>query len=679
MGPEKNKGSEEREIICPCGRSFKRAGMADGGEVPCPACGRVHVLPGMNGNNAVSTGKRGDTTVHTAQDQPLIKKGELMGPYRITGFVGEGGMGSVYSAVDTSLQREVAIKVLSRQLLSKKDFVTRFSREARAIARLNHPNIVQIYYTGDHDGLPYYAMEMISGGSLDELKGDKKITPDLAVELMLQSAKGLSAAFDGGVIHRDIKPSNLMLDNTGRLKITDFGLAKTVEVDSSITHTGTIIGTPYYMSPEQGEGRGMDERADIYSLGATFYHLLTGSPPFEADSPIGIILKHVNDKLPSLVQKNSEVPEPLAAVIETMMAKDPANRHESYASLINELESLCSGSTPGAAQGKKTKRPGGFRVLHGEPGREADPVALKHSGIVRRLMALAIDHAILLFMCVLYARAYGAPSIESLFRSEALPGVTFLILSFLYFFLGDARGGMTLGKILLRCRLGVKDASMIGFKRSTIRTILLFSVFVSIGAVALDSPLSGLLGIYCQAAAGLGMPTSGTFMNICLVWLFINFVCFLIMQGEGTLHDLVSGAHIFVRVAGRDAHAAAYKGRPVSGTANEQKSGRAGEATYTGASKPPPIPRDASSIRNTAGFHAQRKAATAGDGYLSRKSPILAAVLSVFPGLGQLYNGDIMKGFLIFTTCWLIFPWIIGIFDAYFKATIINRRVDILP
>lgn len=646
-----DKKSEKISIICPCGHNFQGLLNEEGGEYPCPACGRVNILAGTGKsvNNAPSR-KGGETTVQAAPVVPRIQVGDRIGPYRITGFVGEGGMGRVYSAEDVNLQRVVAIKILSHQLIDKRDFVVRFEREARAIARLNSPHIVQIYFTGVHEGLPYYVMEMVPGGSLDAMKAGERLDAGKAVDLLLQAARGLRAAGEEGVIHRDIKPSNLMVDKTGRLKITDFGLAKTVAIDSAITHTGTIIGTPYYMSPEQGEGGTIDERGDIYSLGATFYHLLCGEPPFSADSPIGVILKHINERLPPLRSRNKEVPRDLARVIETMMAKSPLHRYKSYAALIRDLEALQKGKAPQAALNApvpvEASQRKSFIVLDRDILSNPEEIILRRCGWFRRLFALAADCAILGMLYLLYLNVFRdgqtAPFNESIWAA------LFLLITFLYFFLGDARGGMTLGKILLHCRVGLRNGENIGFMKSLVRTLLFFPVLAAPGAVPDgEAPVEFMKSFFkaFQVLSGAN-GAAELFAKICVIWIFISFGYFLVAPGRTFLHDLMSASFVF-----------AFTRRPVKEEALEEE--KPVPAPSPVKPMPPPIPRDARPVPP-----APRR----------MKNPMLAMTLSLFPGLGQFYNGDFTKGLLIMATCWLIFPWIVGIFDAYFKARMINRR-----
>jgi serine/threonine-protein kinase len=285
---------------------------------------------------------------------------ERFGPYRVIELLGTGGMGRVYRAIDEALQREVALKTLLPALAADADFVTRFTREARAAASLNHPNITQIYATGQEGPIPFFAMELIRGRSLENVTRERgPLDPMVAAGYIMQAAAGLRHAARKGLIHRDVKPSNLMLTEDGSVKVTDFGLAKAARADSHLTATGEVLGSPGYISPEQAQGQPVDHRSDIYSLGATFYHLVTGRLPFQAPTAVAMILKHMNEPLRSPRAINAAIPFPVAAIVQKMMAKRPAERFQDYDALLRDLERALSDTQPAAA-------------------READPAAVTH-------------------------------------------------------------------------------------------------------------------------------------------------------------------------------------------------------------------------------------------------------------------------------------------------------------
>jgi serine/threonine protein kinase len=261
--------------------------------------------------------------------------------YRIERLLGRGGMAAVYRAEDTVLNRPVALKILPAGPAADPELIARFEREAKIVARLNHPNIAQVYSTGQAMGCPYYAMEYINGSSLAQAIADKgRLSPRRLVDYLIQICKGLRAAAEHGVTHRDIKPGNLMVTADGVVKIVDFGIAKVFRDDTFQTRTGAIVGTPKYMSPEQGKGMAVDRRSDIYSLGATAYHLLVGRPPFEADNSVTLMIHHVQKPVPSIDSENGRVPLRLCNIIYGMMAKDPESRIGDYGELIAAFEKV---------------------------------------------------------------------------------------------------------------------------------------------------------------------------------------------------------------------------------------------------------------------------------------------------------------------------------------------------
>ncbi len=274
---------------------------------------------------------------------------QRFGPYKVESRIGAGGMGIVYLALDEALQRQVALKTLLPGLAADPEFVARFKREAQSVAALNHPNLTQIYTIGQEGSLPFFAMEFIRGQSLEAVVRDRgAVEPLLAAGYILQAARGLRHAAQKNLIHRDVKPSNLMLNDEGVVKITDFGLAKAARSESQLTATGEVLGSPGYISPEQAQGQVLDARSDIYSLGATFYQLVTGRLPFEAPTPVAMIVKHLNEPLRSPRMLNPQVPFPIAACIQKMMAKRPGERFQDYDALIRELERALATAQPAA-------------------------------------------------------------------------------------------------------------------------------------------------------------------------------------------------------------------------------------------------------------------------------------------------------------------------------------------
>ena len=290
-----------------------------------------------------------------ATDAPTDKpKRRNLGPYRIIKKLGQGGMGAVFLANQTSLDRLVALKVVKPSLADNPGVMARFTREAYAAAQLIHPNVVQIYDMGQDDGKSYFSMEYVKGQTLKQLVGKNPMEPETAAGYILQAARGLQCAHQAGMVHRDIKPGNLLVNQDGLLKVADLGLVKVdglneidgenisemvkMSASQDITKLGATIGTPYYMAPEQAQWDNVDHRADIYSLGCTFYVLLTGKRPFKGKTASELASQHASAPLvePHLVSE--DVPEELSAMVAKMMAKQPEDRFQDTADVIDQLE-----------------------------------------------------------------------------------------------------------------------------------------------------------------------------------------------------------------------------------------------------------------------------------------------------------------------------------------------------
>lgn len=257
-----------------------------------------------------------------------------LGNFLLLKLLGTGGMGGVYYAKDETLSRFVAIKVMLQKLGSNPEFIETFRREAQAVAKLNHPNISQIYSFGQEKGQPYIVMELITGEHVDEMmEEDGGISPPLAMRICYEVAQGLQAADDAGIVHGDIKPENILLDKSGRAKIVDFGLA-------TVAHAAAeegIWGTPYYISPEKIRRQKIDARADIYSLGATLYHILTGTPPFEGETPIDVVKARLTQPPPDIKKTCPDMPEIVAQIVTRMLATERTSRYPTYKSLISDM------------------------------------------------------------------------------------------------------------------------------------------------------------------------------------------------------------------------------------------------------------------------------------------------------------------------------------------------------
>lgn len=293
----------------------------------------------------------------TADEAPLA--GKTIAQYKILSELGRGGMGVVYKAIDTVLQRPAAIKVLPAHLATDESLVKRFVREARAAAALSHPNIVTVYGVGRHENHYYIALEFVDGVPLDALIAKEgKIEPIRAAKLLRQAVDALAVAHAHNIIHRDIKPQNMMIDITGRLRVMDFGLALPLMEGTKLTQTGLSMGTAHYMSPEQWEDSNVDGRSDIYSLGVTFYEMLAGTPPFNASTPVGIMRKVFGEAVPPLSTRGVTIDSWLQEILSKMVAKDPAARFDSAAGLRTELDAYLAGRSPDVSGSHSFAPPG---------------------------------------------------------------------------------------------------------------------------------------------------------------------------------------------------------------------------------------------------------------------------------------------------------------------------------
>jgi serine/threonine protein kinase len=274
----------------------------------------------------------------------------LEGRYRIKELLGRGGMGTVFLAEDLKLERDVAIKVLPPGLAEDEKWISRFLREARTAARLDHPNIIPIFAADSENGLPYFAMKYVAGRTLDRVLADGPLPVDTCQRLLFEAAAALGHAHRYGVIHRDVKPSNIMVDDAGRVLLADFGISKALEGSSQLTTTGQVMGTPHYMSPEQAKGLTVDGRSDQYSLAVVGFQALTGQRLFQADTPHSAIYMHIHEPARSVRELRPEVPEFLAQALLKALAKEPGQR-------FNTVEEFASAVWPEHATATTTPLP----------------------------------------------------------------------------------------------------------------------------------------------------------------------------------------------------------------------------------------------------------------------------------------------------------------------------------
>ena len=279
-----------------------------------------------------------------------IKDTLLDNRYRILSKIGVGGMADVYKGEDTLLGRPVAIKILHANFASDDEFVSRFKREAQAAGKLNHPNIVNMYDVGYDQDMHYIIMEYVDGETLKEyITRHHRLSIDEAVKITISIGEGLEHAHAMGIVHCDIKPHNVIITNTGRVKVTDFGIASAMNSTNTVMYTNSIMGSAHYLSPEQASGKSVDGNTDIYSLGVVLYEMLTGKVPFEGDTPIAVALKHVREKVIPPTRYNPSIPPLLESVVLKALAKNPADRFESISEMMGDLR-LSQGFTMGKTQ-----------------------------------------------------------------------------------------------------------------------------------------------------------------------------------------------------------------------------------------------------------------------------------------------------------------------------------------
>jgi predicted Ser/Thr protein kinase len=322
-------------LVCAdCGTKYDTTVLKPGASYKCRKCGNVLRVPEQQ-------------VVEELEPEPELEEafdaedlvGTSIGGCQVVERIGEGGMGVVYLGKHLTLDRSVAIKVLPRKMTTK-FFRERFLAESRAAARLIHPNVVQIFDAGEERGNPYIIMEYVEGATVKQLINTRKrLGLAFVIRVIGEAAQGLGAAHKLKMVHRDVKPENIMISFSGETKVMDFGLAKDVGMQGDVTKAGMLMGTPYYMAPEQFKSDvDVDHRADIYALGVTLYHMLVGSPPFLGDSPYKIMNAHLNERYKPVREANPDVPPQLEAVLDKMLAKDRQKRYQAMQQVVRDLE-----------------------------------------------------------------------------------------------------------------------------------------------------------------------------------------------------------------------------------------------------------------------------------------------------------------------------------------------------
>jgi len=399
---------------------------------------------------------------------PLV--GRRLAHFLIQRRLGQGGMGQVYLATDLALDRSVALKVLTGEIASRPGLRERFYREARAQARIQHPNVGHIYYIGEEEGQLFFAMEFIDGETLQQLlEREGRLAPERALEICRMAALGLREGQRLGFAHRDVKPSNLMLDRHGVVKVLDFGLVKEIAPqhgDPSLSQESAVLGTPLYLSPEQARGEGIDFRSDIYSLGVTLHQLVSGRPPFQAETPIAIISQHLSEPRPrfAIDGRHKRVRAGLEDLCDRMMAKRRDDRFDSYDDLLGGIERVSATHSP----------PAGFWV---------------------RAFAAMFD---------LFALFVVVIPIDLIIRHDT---IAFLLLGAPYAVLPTARWGKTLGKKVLQIEVTRSDrAGPVGLRRALVRAaVQVGPCYLLIAGAELVEALAGDGGLASGIANGMGI------------------------------------------------------------------------------------------------------------------------------------------------------------------------------
>jgi eukaryotic-like serine/threonine-protein kinase len=482
---------------------------------PVPADAPDGLCPRCLINSRV-TGSAGAAPEQTpALASPLPKTGEMFGDYRILRLLGQGGMGHVYEAEHAGNGRHLAIKVMNQALASEQDR-KRFLREGRLAASVNHPNVVYIYGSEEIGGAPVIAMELVQSGTLkDQLKREGSLTPAQAVEAALQIIAGLEAAGKAGVLHRDIKPANCFVDVNGIVKVGDFGLSISTlaRKESLITAAGSVLGTPAYASPEQLRGQPLDVASDIYSTGATLYHLLTGKIPFDEQDFVKLITEVLDVQPASPNSVRPEIPAELSRVVMRCLAKDRKARYQTFDQLRAAL--LPFGSAPATPA-----RPG------------------------RRLLAGLMDEVIAFGPGILFLGYWSLDPSENMMRERTFNSVLawlgFTFWYVMYFAMLEGRTGAGVGKLICGLRVVGTCREAPGFWRALFRTMIY---------VIPDQLPYFLVMAFMSLEKMNAASSSGAWLLPDQTWFITPFILFVSMRkrnGYAAIHDLLTGTRVIV-------------------------------------------------------------------------------------------------------------------------------------
>jgi uncharacterized RDD family membrane protein YckC len=423
-------GGQAPRFCSYCGSSLAGLTAAPGGSIKTrDQLDRTQPLPRRDpaeSQSELKTLMRDSTQKNHDDPADSLPPKSFVGPFQIVKTLGQGGMGTVYEAVHSNSNRTVALKLLSRSVKSTEETIQRFQRESQIAASINHPRSTFVYQAGQHQGQFYITMELMTGGTLTDVVGQEGAIPvDRAVDYVLDIISGLQAAHHAGIVHRDLKPSNCFLDEHGRVKIGDFGLAKSFMSASNLTQTGAFMGTPQFAAPEQLRASDVDARADIYAIGGTLFYLLTGRPPFVGNAA-QVIASIASDKPPRVNTIAKHVPDELSRVIHQTLEKDPARRPEN-------LEELRQALLPYSTRGASSADPG------------------------RRMAAFFVDLVIISMLIAFASQIMGmlaaAMSLKDFHQVFFITIFLVFFVSVAYFAIQESRWGTTVGKWLLGMRV----------------------------------------------------------------------------------------------------------------------------------------------------------------------------------------------------------------------------------
>lgn len=454
-------------------------------------------------------------------DHTGFQEGSYFGAYQLISKLGQGGFGQVWEAVNQDNGRRVALKVLTKVSATSQELRHRFQREGRLAASLNHPNSVFTIATEEIEGLPTISMELMPGGTLQDLIRQGPLSATRAVDYILDIVDGLEAALQKGILHRDVKPSNCFLDAQGRAKIGDFGLSKSLEVESALTATGSFLGTPSYSSPEQVRGRELDHRSDLYSVGATLYALLSGRPPFEARNSGEVLARILSEEPLPLARHGVAVPRGLRRIVLRLLRKDPRARFQSYAALRSALLSYSSRGTTSASFGQRS-------------------------------LAMAVDEVVLWIATVYWPLLPFGPARWKAYEAfEALTVLLVLSLPILYFLATEGKWGKSLGKLLFGLRVTDVEGVPAPFGRILGRTLIFVAVIH--GPEALFLALD-MLQVELGAVSPKFLVIPGAACGAIVVCLTMRRA-----NGFAGIHELASGTRVLAVRAGEKAATEDYE------------------------------------------------------------------------------------------------------------------------